>query len=534
MINPTTTTTTGITKHQVLGDSYDQMRETIRLIGQAIRNGAAYLPIRNHAAALASLAPPKDYLGQARNIFIDAIKRWRYVKDPVHRELVSFSPQALWKYVLAGDGVGVGRGRGAGDCDCISGAVGAQLYAIGLPVRLAITAPPHSPPGNLFAHIFVQANIPKRGWITVDPVVHPKHGFGYTPDHSRIAFFDLDGRLVGQQGNIAGLDQLGNNERGEKMSQYGGQIPDLTQWHDYGLGGDDYERRDPEDWRLYGLPNWGAFTEQLGFIDGSGLGIACDVKQELLGGRLLARTPILEMTPRDYKWMNVMRRPYHGMMALGDTGEIYEFDGSLGFFKRIWGGIKKVARRVGSGIKKVVSKIPGGKYLIKIGEKIMAVAKKFVRPLARFVGKYAAKLAPVAALIPGYGPAIAAGLYTAGKVANMFNKYDVMITGEKGKARGLKFKGGEKKAKLFQAALKKEAEKEKRRQAKGGKIKRIGEGKKKQKKGAAKKWKRKALKWKAMSKGGRPGSQMPLVSPVAPARPAGRRSMYAVPPQSRR
>lgn len=450
------------------------MRETIGKIGEAIRNGAEYLPIRNHAAALASMAAPKDYLGQVRNIYNDAIQRWRYVKDPVHKELLSFSPQALWKYVLAGDGIGVGRGKGAGDCDCISGAVGAELYSIGMPVRIGVTAPPHSPPGNMYAHVFVQANVPKHGWVTVDPVVHPKHGFGHTPVHSRIAFFDLDGRMIGARGNVSGLAGDDDEKEDLKMSQYG-QIPDLTQWHDYGLGGDDESMQQPEDWRQYGLPTWGAFTEKMGFIDGCGLGLAAEVDQELYGNRVLARTPMLELTPRDYKYMQVMKKPFDGMLALGDCGKIYEFDGTLGFFRKIWGGIKKVARKVRKGVRKVVSKIPGGKYLIRLGKRVMTIAKKFVRPLARFVGKYAAKLAPIAALVPGYGPAIAAGLYGAGKIANLMNKYDVAITGAAGKVRKLKFKGKDKakKAKAFQKALKKAAEKEKRRQKRGGKIQKI-------------------------------------------------------------
>ena len=62
---------------------------------------------------------------------------------------------------------------------------------------------------------------------------------------------------------------------------------------------------------------------------------------------------------------------------------------------------------------------------------------KIVKPLVKFVGKYASKLAPIAALIPGYGPAIAAGLKIAGKVANAMNKYGVKIAGKVGQVRTL-------------------------------------------------------------------------------------------------
>lgn len=187
------------------GGGYNQLRETVRLIGQAIRKGSTFLPIRNHAAALASLAPPKDYLGQLANIYGDAVQNWRYVKDPVSRELLTFEPHAIAQLVLGLDGVGVGFGFGAGDCDCISAAVGAEIEAIGIPVRLAVTAPKGAPPGNLFAHVFPQAFVPNMGWVTVDPVVHPHHGLGYVPPHSRIAFFNLDGQLVGHRGNAVNL-----------------------------------------------------------------------------------------------------------------------------------------------------------------------------------------------------------------------------------------------------------------------------------------------------------------------------------------
>lgn len=181
------------------------MRETIRLIGTAIRNGSRYLPIRNHAAALATKARPKDYIGQLSEIYKDAVKRWRYVKDPVSRELLSFEPHVLANLVLALDGVGVGGGLGAGDCDCITSAVGAEIESIGIPARIAVTAPPHMPPGKLFAHVFPQGFVHGFGWVTVDPVLHPKQGFGKTAKHSRIAFFNLDGQLVGFRGNAAGL-----------------------------------------------------------------------------------------------------------------------------------------------------------------------------------------------------------------------------------------------------------------------------------------------------------------------------------------
>lgn len=448
------------------------MRQTIRMVGDAIKTASQYLPLRNHAASLATLAKPKDYLGQVAQIFQDAVKRWRYVNDPFGTELVTYSPEAIYRLVLGLDGKGVGRGYGAGDCDCISAAMGAQLLAIGRPVRIAVTAPPGSPAGSGFTHIFVQTKVPKIGWVTVDPVVHPRHGLGYTTPHSRIAYFGLDGQLMGHAGNATGL--AGIQERGDTMQP----IPDLTQWTDYGLGGVDPEPSAmPADWRMYGLGpqdglpphyQWGMYADTMGLMSGEGLGLAAEVDVDLYGNRVLARTPMLELDPSDYRYIQTMRRPYPGMMALGDDGTLYEYDGTLGFFKKLFRkakkAVKRVAKRVKRVAKKIIKKIPGGKYLLKLGEKVYKIAKKIVRPLMKFVGKYAAKLAPVAALIPGYGPAIAGALYTAGKVAKLMTKYGVKLKGKKGTVRKLQFKTGSS-AKKFKKALSKAAKRMKKKKS---------------------------------------------------------------------
>ena len=468
-------------RHRVHGDNIDTMRRTLRLIGQSIKHGSSYLPLRNYAAALATTAPPKDYLGQARKIYEDITKRWRYVKDPWRKELLSFGPKAMWNLVLAGDGVGVGAGRGAGDCDCISAANGAMLQAIGLKVRIATTSPISAPPGPTFSHVFVQVFIPKLGWVTSDPVVYPQHGFGYTTPHSRIAYYDLDGRVVGMSGNVVGFH--GTNAE-VQMSQYGnrlGELPDLTKWHDYGFSGvEDAGVREPDDWRTVGLPMFGAFAEYEGILSGEGMNLHIEATPELgPDGQVYARTPLLELAPDDYFYMKVMKRPYDGMLGLGDDGQLYEYDGLAGWFKKLFKkvkrgvkkvakGVKRVGRRIAGGIKRVISKIPGGKYLIKLGGKIFKIAKKLVKPLMKYVGPLATKLAPIAALIPGYGPAISAGLLAVGKVSQIMAKTGAAIKMVKGVAR-LKFPSGSA-ARKMQQLLSVAAQAERKRQKRGGKI----------------------------------------------------------------
>ena len=448
-----------IYRHRFRGDNLSQVRETIKVIGSAIKRNAEDLDIRNHAAALATTAAPKDYLGQLRAVYKDFVKRWRYVKDPAHKELVTASPEAVKRYILALDGIGLGRGRGGGDCDCVTVAIGGELLSIGFPVRIATTADPGARPGNLFGHVFAQAMVPNVGWVTVDPVLFPTQKPLSIARHSRIAFWDLQGNLLGYNGNVRGLS---GSDFTEGKTMYGQTMDNLNDWNDLsgylGFGASE-SPREPEPWESVGLADWGYLAGQMGIISGDEIE---QVPVEVIPDRDgLARTPMLELSPEDFKHMKVWKQPYEGMLALGDDGTPYQYtsyegadeepyDGMLGrrrrrrgFFKRLFRrvakGIRKVAKKIKKGIRKVISKIPGGKFILKIADKIHKVAMKIVKPLMKFVGKYASKLAPFAAMIPGFGPAIAAGLHVAGKVAQVYNKFSkvVKIVGKVGQARTL-------------------------------------------------------------------------------------------------
>jgi hypothetical protein len=440
------------------------MRATIREIGAAIRRASVYPPIRNLAAAAATRAPSKDFLGQAKEVYKEFHRRWRYVLDPASRELVTASPEAIYRLMLAGDGIGVGEGRGAGDCDCATVALGALLESIGFNTRIATTADRGARQGRMFGHVFIQAKIPRFGWVTVDPVLYSwnhtggsNKRFGEVAKHSRLGIWNLDGRLLATQGNFGNTgDQL-------EGIMYGA-MPAVDAWPDVvGLAGALDDDDLPEDWSTVGPMGFGAAVGALGMIDGAALaGIGVEVDEEDWGGVRGARTPMLELSPDDYMYMSFVGTPYHGMMALGDDGDLYEYDGTLGrgFFKRLFRkvrkGIRKVRSKIRKGIRKVLKKSRFGRILLKIGGKIKKIAMKIVRPLVKFVGKWASKLAPIAAMIPGYGTAIAAGLAAAGKVAKLMQKFGVTTKGKKGKVRGLKLKNP-KKLPAFQRALKREA-----------------------------------------------------------------------------
>lgn len=437
----------------IRGDARDQQKATIQLIGKAIVDGSRYLPIRHRASRLAARAKSKDYLGQVREIYNDFIKRWRYVKDPVGRELVATNPQRVFEMVMGGDG----QGPGAGDCDDATVGIGAQIASIGIPVRIATIAPPDAPAGPLMTHVFAQANIPDEGWVTVDPVVHPTHGFGYTPPFSRLTTWDLNGALMSQQGNTRGLSAYDGLEGVSTML---GEF-DVNRFVDYaGLGDCAPSHGELPDFRVYGIRDYGIYSDQMGML--GGMGLAAEVDDDDMDDYGRAWTPMIEFAPHDYAYLTRRRKAYDGMMGVGDNGAVYEYNGEMGFFKklfrRIKRGVKKVARRAKNIARKLIRKIPGGKYLLKLGKKVWKISKKLIKPLMKFVGPLASKLAPVAALIPGWGPAIAAGLHMTGKIAKTMKQMGVKLATAKDGLSRLKFPSGAV-AKEFQKEMQRSARK---------------------------------------------------------------------------
>jgi hypothetical protein len=446
---------------------------TLKLIGQTIQDCTGYLPIRQYAAKVAARALPKDYIGQVQAIYDDFVQHWRYVRDPVGVETLATDPEAVYKFVIGANG-GLGEGMAGEDCDGATVAIGAMLQNVGFPVRIVTTTPRNARPGSWFTHVFPETLIPGIGWITVDPVLYPREKtIGAITPHRAIAYWNLTGQKIGHSGPIP-TDLKGANMHGTDDYQHTG-----GQWQDYGLAGtgDEY----PEDWRMGMVSAFGGHCEAMGYTDGEGLGIHIEAEPIEYNGEIYARTPMIELAPKDYQYIQETGSPYIGMLALGDTGDIYEYDPQFGGFRkwmrkigrkikkgarRLKKGIKRGFKRIGKGIKKFIRKLPGGKYLIRLGKKLLKVGMKLIKPLRKWVGKYAKYLAPIAAMIPGVGPAVAVALHKAGKVAKMMNKFGVTFKSGPRGSKQLKFKS-KKQAQAFKAQLKRtaiaEANKRKRR-----------------------------------------------------------------------
>ena len=201
----------------------------------------------------------------------------------------------------------------------------------------------------------------------------------------------------------------------------------------FGLnGGFGDDNAEPLDWGTTILRGFGQYVpyyesrDGIGIISGESLGgLAAEVETETYQG--LARTPMVELAPDDYEWMRKTHHPYDGMLGVGDDGTVYAYDGLSGFFKRLFKkvrkGIRKVAKKIRKVAHKIIKRLPGGKMLLKIGGKIKKVAMKIVKPAMKFIGKYGKKLAPIAAMVPGWGTAIAAGLRVASPIASRVSKF---------------------------------------------------------------------------------------------------------------
>lgn len=181
---------------------FEALRATVALIGNGIKDGAVYIPLRMHAAKLASRAKPKDYLGQVKAIYDDFVKRWRYVQDPLETELVTVSGPAILGLVI---GLDAPPGEhGFSDCDEATIALGALYRSIGFPVLINTIEKPSTPGrrAGLFSHVYPSVKVPNLGWLAADAVGYPQHKLGWFPSFQRLAAWDLDANLVVAKGQF--------------------------------------------------------------------------------------------------------------------------------------------------------------------------------------------------------------------------------------------------------------------------------------------------------------------------------------------
>lgn len=184
--------------HQVL--PYRGPRDVLARMGTTAREAAETYTLREWAARLATEAAPRDYLGQLRELYRGILARWRYVREP--GEWIHGSAPSLLAHVLGlkysaphqdprdVDLADTPYEKGWGDCDDVATLVAAGVLALGMHAYFRVT---QSEGG---AHVAVVAHTPKGERVTIDPVGHPDHGFGWQLEGGRSYLYDLDGRCL--------------------------------------------------------------------------------------------------------------------------------------------------------------------------------------------------------------------------------------------------------------------------------------------------------------------------------------------------
>jgi hypothetical protein len=448
---------------------------TIKLIGQGIRDGSKYLPIRHLAGRAASLAPAKDYPAQIQSIF-DAITRdwWRYTFDPVGAEVLTVQPERIFDMTL---GSGKNNHSGYGDCDDIATASGALLNSIGFQTIIGTSVRPGSP--NIFDHVFIFVKAPgMQNWLCFDPVLYPKKGLGDIVAFNRLALWSLDGKLLKKIGPFpprfdAVMKSFGNCQpkisrstltgTGENETMENANYHNFVDYSDtvQGFGevpidsGGRPQFNQLPDFQVYGIAGFGMYNDEMGYMTGDQVpNIMAEVDNtDMVGNTGLVRTKHFELDPDDYAYMVKNGVPRVGAMALGDDGDIVVwqpgYDGMGGFFKRLARRVKKrvkkvagkigrtVKRRVkgrlqrirtvGRGIKRFAKRI-GKTKVFRLGKRVLKTAMKYVKPiLKKYGGKIMRAVAPVAAMIPGAGPFISTALVVGGRAYDIARKAKVIF-----------------------------------------------------------------------------------------------------------
>lgn len=353
---------------------------TLAVMGRTAQQAANTVAFREWASRLAARAGPRDYVGQLRELYDGINKRWRYVQES--GEWVHGTPRSLIAHVLGTkydqpnveptrarlDLANTKDTRGFGDCDDVATAIAAGVQSLGMRPFFRVIGPP--------AHVSVVAMTPKGRAVSLDPVGHPDHPFGWAaPSRSGVVrYFNMQGLLVGT-GPSSPLEpkSLGAFAGVEASTMEGNPCT-------YFSGFDAVPRA-----RL-ASPHWAAVR-------------ATDVR----GPRVFA------VSPRTYRMLRRGQAP-HGHAAVDEFGEVYEYSaptdlwlqkgtpaahahtmGNLYFgmfdtyadyvggvygepmsgpFSRLRKRLKRLRRRIRRGIRRVARR--AGKAIRKVGKRVLA------------------------------------------------------------------------------------------------------------------------------------------------------------------
>jgi len=179
----------------------DPHRVTLMTMRKTALEASETWSIRELAARIATRAGSRDYREQMRLIYQWIITHWKYVMEP--SEFVHGNATRLLEYVAGTKYNAPGqdplrvdlismpvREHGWGDCDDVATLTAAMVRAIGFRVFFRVA---QSKSG---AHVSVLARLPDGGFVSIDPVGHPKHEFGWALAAPKLSIFDVESGQV--------------------------------------------------------------------------------------------------------------------------------------------------------------------------------------------------------------------------------------------------------------------------------------------------------------------------------------------------
>ena len=327
---------------------------TLRTMGKTAREAASTWAFREWAAKLATKARPRDYVGQLRSLYHGLLDRWRYVAEP--EEWVHGSARSMIAHVLgtkyntpAGtDHTRVPlsrvstRQKGFGDCDDISTAAAAGVLALGMRPYFRVAR------GNRGAHVSVVARTPRGQLVSIDPVGHPEHPFGWALQADDVEIFDLDGTPA---------TTFAFGAEPSAMQQYTMPTTTPVMLAPSEAPATFFSGFDGEPQAVTKLAHWCAVP--MGDVDGPrALAIPAKHARLLQRGIVIDGTPAVDEHGKTYLfdarrdlWVDQRLRA----TPLGYMGD--DMGGVRDFFRRVGRRIKRGFRKVGAGIRRVVKRV---------------------------------------------------------------------------------------------------------------------------------------------------------------------------------
>jgi transglutaminase-like putative cysteine protease len=162
------------------------VERTLREMRRVALAAAKHPEVIDWAHAIVRHVPERDPDAEAGAFLAWVRNNVRYTHDPVYVEMVK-TPQAMMREFAK-------HGRIVGDCDDQVTLIAAGLNIVGVETRFAVVAAQEGT--DEFSHVLIEYLSPRRGWVSMDPIVRGTGLGWFPPSFSRVGRY-ANGRLGG-------------------------------------------------------------------------------------------------------------------------------------------------------------------------------------------------------------------------------------------------------------------------------------------------------------------------------------------------